>query len=36
VEVRSLAAKSIAKAQIDRDLGVSHMTVYRALESRDT
>ncbi|AYE84631.1 helix-turn-helix domain-containing protein [Sulfitobacter sp. D7] len=35
-EFRRLAAKGVAKAQIARDLGVSRMTVYRALESRDT
>ncbi|WP_255007494.1 hypothetical protein [Roseovarius sp. M141] len=32
VEIRTLASKGVSKAQIDRDLGVFRMTVYRALE----
>lgn len=31
-EIRKLADEGIAKAQIARDLGVSRMTVYRALK----
>jgi DNA invertase Pin-like site-specific DNA recombinase len=31
-EIRKLAAEGISKAQIARDLGVSRMTVYRALK----
>lgn len=35
-EIHRLASEGIAKAQIARDLGVSRMTVYRALEARGT
>ena len=34
-EIRRLASKGIAKAKIARDLGVSRMTIYRALEVKD-
>lgn len=33
-EIRRLASEGVAKAQIARDLGVSRMTVYRALEAK--
>lgn len=32
VEIRKLADDGLSKAQIARDLGVSRMTVYRALQ----
>jgi len=32
-EIRRRAAEGTSKAQIARDLGVSRMTVYRALEA---
>ena len=35
-EVRKLAGEGISKAQIARDLGVSRMTVYRALAGAET
>lgn len=35
-EIRKLADEGIAKAQIARDLGVSRMTVYRALADAET
>jgi len=35
-KIRRLASEGIAKARIARDLGVSRMTVYRALEARGT
>ena len=35
-EIRRLASKGTAKAQIARDLGVSRMTVYRALADTET
>lgn len=35
-QIRKLASEGIAKATIARDLGISRMTVYRALESRGT
>ncbi|TDL84599.1 recombinase family protein [Meridianimarinicoccus aquatilis] len=33
VEIRRLASEGVSKAKIARDLGVSRMTVYRALEA---
>lgn len=35
-EIRRLANEGVAKAQIARDLGVSRMTVYRALAKAET
>jgi len=35
-EIRRLASEGTAKAQIARDLGVSRMTVYRALADAQT
>jgi len=35
-EIRRLAGEGVAKAQIARDLGVSRMTVYRALADAET
>ncbi len=35
-EIRRLASEGVAKAQIARDLGVSRMTVYRALADTET
>lgn len=35
-EIRRLESEGLAKVQIARDLGVSRMTVYRALEVRGT
>lgn len=35
-EIRRLASEGIGKAKIARDLGVSRMTVYRALEVRSS
>ena len=34
-QIRQLAAEDIPKAQIARDLGISRMSVYRALEAGD-
>jgi DNA invertase Pin-like site-specific DNA recombinase len=34
VEIRKLASEGVTKAQIARDLGVSRMTVYRALNAK--
>lgn len=34
--IRSLASEGVPKAQIARDLGVSRMTIYRALEKQKT
>jgi len=36
VEIRRLVSEGTAKAQIARDLGVSRMTVYRALANAET
>ena len=35
-KIRKLASDGVSKARIARDLGVSRMTVYRALDSGDT
>lgn len=35
-EIRKLSAEGISEAQIARDLGVSRMTVYRALDAAGT
>lgn len=35
-EIRKLAGEGISKAQIARDLGISRMTVYRALADTET
>ncbi|WP_348524502.1 helix-turn-helix domain-containing protein [Paracoccus sp. R12_1] len=36
LKIKRLAAEGVTKAQIARDLGVSRMTVYRALEASGT
>ncbi|MFG6638233.1 helix-turn-helix domain-containing protein [Sulfitobacter sp. 1A12126] len=34
-EIRKLASEGMSKAQIARDLGISRMTVYRALDTKN-